>query len=219
MEVIVIGCGRVGAELAYHLFKQGHHVCVVDQNEKAFVGLPIDFHGRALGGDALNQIVLRRAGIETADGVAVVTASDMTNAVVGHVAQTIFKVPSVVVRNFDTRNRFIYDVFNLQVVSPSHWGAQRIEEMLYGQQERTVFSAGNGEVELYELMIPPAWEGKRLNELIPTQGCTPAALTRAGRAVLPVLDTELRPGDFLLVSATLEGIADIRRRVKSAQEV
>ena len=215
MNLIVIGCGRVGSELAYQLFKQGHQVCVVDQDEKAFLKLPLDFKGRRLTGDTLNQIVLRRAGIETADGVAVVTDSDMTNAVVGHIAQTVYKVPSVVVRNFETRYRYIYNAFNLQVVSPSHWGAQRIEEMLHGQEARLVFSAGNGEVELYELMIPSAWEGHRLAELIPEEGCTPSALTRAGGAVLPQLDMLLQQGDLLLVSATMEGIWAIRGKLES----
>jgi trk system potassium uptake protein len=219
MRLIVIGCGRVGSELAYHLFKQGHQVCVIDQNEKAFLGLPVDFLGRTLGGDALNQIVLRRAGIETADGVVVVTNSDLTNAVAGHIAQSFYKVPSVVVGNFDPRNSTIIDAFNLQVVSPSRWGAQRIEEMLYGQEARLVFSAGNGEVELYELLIPPAWEGHLLSELIPPQDCNPAAVTRAGRAMLPQLDLPLKQGDLLLVSATLEGIGDIRRRLEGSPEV
>lgn len=101
MNLIVIGCGRVGAELTYRLFKQGHKVCVVDLIEKTFLNLPIDFRGRTLEGDAKNQIVLRRAGVETADGVAVVTSSDTVNAVVGHVIQTYYKIPSVVVRCFD----------------------------------------------------------------------------------------------------------------------
>lgn len=218
MNVIVIGCGRVGSELAYRLFKQGHQVCVIDQNEKAFLALPVDFKGRTLGGDALNRIILRRAGIENAEGLAVVTNSDMTNAAVGHIAQTLFKVPSVVVRNFEARYRYIYDLFNLQVVSPSHWGAQRIEEMIYGQKARTVFSAGNGEVELYEFRIPPALDGHPLNELIPAQGCSLAALTRAGRAILPQLDTPVNQGDFLLVSATLEGIAELRNKLEGLQE-
>jgi trk system potassium uptake protein TrkA len=82
-----------------------------------------------------------------------------------------------------------------------------------------VFSAGNGEVELYELLMPQVWEGHRLSELIPAQECNPVAVTRAGRAVLPELNMQLKQGDLLLVSATLEGIGDIRRRLKSLQEV
>ena len=168
----------------------------------------MDFRGRTLEGDALNQIILRRAGIETADGVVVVTNFDMTNAVIGHIAQTYYKVPSVVVGNFEPRYRYIYDAFNLQVVSPSHWGAQRIEELLYSLEARMVFSAGNGEVELYEFLIPQLWEDRPLNDLIPQQ---------AGRATLPRSDTVLKQGDLLLVGATLEGITILRQRLENQQ--
>ena len=177
----------------------------------------MDFRGRTLEGDALNQIILRRAGIETADGVVVVTNFDMTNAVIGHIAQTYYKVPSVVVGNFEPRYRYIYDAFNLQVVSPSHWGAQRIEELLYSLEARMVFSAGNGEVELYEFLIPQLWEDRPLNDLIPQQDCQPPALTRAGRATLPRSDTVLKQGDLLLVGATLEGITILRQRLENQQ--
>jgi trk system potassium uptake protein len=219
MNLIVIGCGRMGSELAYHLYQQGHQVCIIDQNERAFLGLPVDFQGRTVGGDALNRIILRRAGIESADGVAVVTNSDMTNAVVGHVAQTFFKVPLVVVRNFEAKYRYLFDSFDLQYVSPSHWGAQRIEEMLYGQEARMVFSAGNGEIELYEQLIPVTWDGHLLSEIIPAHGCTPAALTRSGQAVLPELDMQIQQGDILLVSATMAGIANFRRKLERQAEV
>lgn len=252
MKLIVIGCGRVGSELAYHLFQQGHQVCVVDQYDRSFNTLPGDFRGRTLEGDAMNQIVLRRAGIETADGVVVVTNFDMTNAVIGHIAQTYYKVPSVVVGNFEPRFRYVYDAFNLQVVSPSHWGAQRIEELLYTLEARMVFSAGNGEVELYELLIPPEWDARPLQELIQVevpesagqdqpegagqgpsiaadqgpsiatgQDIQVAALTRAGRAVLPAAGALLKAGDLLLVSATFDGISTIRRRLENlhGQEV
>ena len=36
MNFIVVGCGRVGAELCYHLFKGGHQVVVVDVNKESF---------------------------------------------------------------------------------------------------------------------------------------------------------------------------------------
>ena len=218
MNMIVIGCGRVGSDLAYRLFKNGHKVCVVDQNEKSFSSLPGDFRGRTLEGEALNQIILRRAGIETADGLAVVTGSDTINAVVAHIAQTLFHVPHVIARNYDPHHRSLYEAFNLQMVSSSSWGAQRIEELLYNQEIRTVFSAGNGEVELYEFKIPPVWTGHNLSELLPKQGCCPTALTRAGRAILPNSDTILQAGDIILVSATLDGAEIVRKKFADRQE-
>ncbi len=155
MKMIVVGCGRVGAELADRLSQRGHQVVVIDQSEDAFHNLPADFKGRVVEGQALSQDVLRRAGITHADGLAAVTSSDSINAVVAHIAREEYNVPSVVVRNFNSRWRTMHEVFGLQVVSSTSWGAQRIEELLYQPEIRTVFSAGNGEVELYEFLAGP----------------------------------------------------------------
>jgi trk system potassium uptake protein TrkA len=219
MNMIVIGCGRLGSDLAYRLFLRGHKVSVVDQEEHAFSNLPADFRGRTLEGEAMNQNLLRRAGIESADGVAVVTNSDTVNAIVGHLARTLYNVPYVVVRNFDPRYRPIHETFNLQAISSSTWGAQRIEEMLYSNEVRTVFSAGNGEVEIYEFTVPESWHGHSLQEFLPTQGCSATAITRAGRALLPEKDLLLQKGDVVLIGATLEGASELRQNINSEREV
>jgi trk system potassium uptake protein TrkA len=130
MNVIVIGCGRVGAELSYGLYRKGHKVTVIDQDTEAFCNLPEDFRGLTMRGDVLTQDVLQRAGIEHAQGLAAVTPSDSVNTVLGHIAQVVYKVPKVVVRNFDPRKRAMHEAFGLQVISPVSMGAQRIEEVL-----------------------------------------------------------------------------------------
>jgi trk system potassium uptake protein TrkA len=218
MEVIVIGCGRVGSELAYRVYKKGHHVTIVDSNENSFQNLPADFRGRTIEGEALNQIVLRRAGIETADGLAAVTNSDTLNVAVAHVARTVYEVPNVVVRNYDASLRSLHEAFDLQVVSSTSWGAQRVEEMLYHHEMRSVFSAGNGEVEIYEFTVPSEWNGHSLGEILPAQNVTPSALTRAGKAILPENATILNTGDVVLVSATFDGITNLRQRLKTSLE-
>src|SRR5512136_1785366 len=101
MNLLVVGCGRVGAELSYRLFKSGHQVVVVDSNREAFNRLPPEFRGRTLEGEGLAENVLERAGIRDADGVAAVTNSDTLNAIVAHTARAIFGVRTVVVRNYD----------------------------------------------------------------------------------------------------------------------
>jgi trk system potassium uptake protein TrkA len=214
MKLIVIGCGRVGAELAERLSQRGNQVVVIDQSEDAFHNLSPDFKGRMVEGQALSRDVLRRAGISQADGLAAVTSSDSINAVVAHIAREEFNVPSVVVRNFNSRWRSMHEAFGLQVVSSSSWGAQRIEELLYQQETRTVFSAGNGEVELYEFQVPAKLEGRLLSELIPESGCVVAALSRAGRAVIPDLSLPLKEGDAIVVSATLDGSEALRQRLR-----
>lgn len=218
MNFIVVGCGRVGAELAYRLFKRGHKIAVIDTKESAFKNLPEDFRGRMVHGEALQKEILHRAGIDYADGLATVTSSDMTNAVVARIARLVYNVPNVLVRNFNPLWRPMHEAFGHQVISSSSWGAQRMEELLYHYEVTTVFSAGNGEVELYEFMIPAEWEGRTLNELLPENGCSPSALTRAGRAILPDCNARLQTSDLVLVSATFEGINALRTQLRMLQD-
>ncbi len=210
MKVIVIGCGRLGSDLAGRLSKCNHEVVVLDTLKDAFKNLPPDFHGRTVVGDAMDQDVLHRAGIENADAVAVVTTSDSLNAVVGKIARSFYKVKNVVVRNYDPRNRALLEVFDLQMVSSSVWGAQRLEEMIYHSELTTVFSAGNGEVEVYEVAVSEEWSGRKLGEML-LPGSVPVSLTRAGKAFIPTADTTLTHGDIVHLAATLEGIQAVRK--------
>ncbi len=219
MNVIVVGCGRMGSELAYRLFKMGHHVTVMDVVASAFRNLPADFVGHMVEGEIFARDVLHRAGIEHADGLATVTNSDSFNAVVGHLARTVYHVPNVVVRNYDPHWRALHDLFGFQVISSSSWGAQRTAEIISQASLPAVFSAGNGEVEVYELMLPAPWDGRQLRELIGVDACVAVAITRGGYAQLPKPETVLRTDDVIHVSATLEGIQSLRARLGGLREV
>jgi len=219
MNFIVVGCGRVGAELCYHLYKSGHQVVVVDSNRQAFNRLHPDFRGRTLEGEGLAESVLERAGIREADGLAAVTNSDALNAVVAHAAREFFNVPIVVARNYDPNLRSMIEAFGLQTVGSTVWGAQRVEEMLMNPSEKVVYSAGNGEVEIYEVHIPDRWSGHTLGELMnPLKECHPVALTRAGRACLPDMGMQLQADDLLNVSTSFEGIGALTARLSKEAE-
>ena len=103
-------------------------------------------------------------------------------------------------------------------MSSTSWGAQRIEELLYHVDVRAVFSAGNGEVEIYEVILPQAWEGKTLKEFIDCDRCLAISVSRAGRAFLPDEGTALLEGDLVYLSATLDGIQSLRRRINLVKE-
>jgi trk system potassium uptake protein TrkA len=219
MNFIVVGCGRVGAELCYHLFKSGHQVVVVDSNKQAFNRLHADFRGRTLEGEGLAESVLERAGIREADGLAAVTNSDALNAVVAHVARTFYNIPNVVARNYDPNLRAIIEAFGLQTVGSTYWGAQRVEELLMNPLQKVVYSAGNGEVEVYEVLVPEVWNDRTLGELLnPLKGVYPVALARAGRSFLPEAETKLQTGDLLNVSSTFEGIGALTARLSKRVE-
>jgi trk system potassium uptake protein TrkA len=220
MNFIIIGCGRVGAELAYHLFQGGHQVVVVDTDKAAFNRLRPDFRGRTTEGDVLAEDTLERAGVEKADGVAVATNSDTLNAVIGHTIRTHYpSVKQLIVRNYDPAMRGMLESFGLQMVSSTAWGAERLQEMLTDSAYRAVFSAGNGEVELYEMPVPAVWVGRELNDLM--KACKEivyVAMTRAGRAFLPGEVAKLESGDILTVGAKLAGIEKLRGLLEKGPE-
>jgi trk system potassium uptake protein len=220
MNFIIIGCGRVGAELAYHLFKGGHQVVIVDGRKESFNRLHPDFRGRTLEGEGLAESVLERAGIREAHGLAAVTNSDTLNAVVAHTAIAFYKVPNVVARNYDPNLRSVIEAFGLQTVGSTYWGAQRVEELLMNPSQKAVYSAGNGEVEVYEVTIPENWNDRTLGQLLEAlKQCYPVALSRAGRASLPEIETVLKTGDLLNVSSTFEGIGALTARLSKKAEV
>ncbi len=218
MNVIVVGCGRMGAELAYRLYQNRHEITVIDQVGEAFQNLPPDFRGRMLEGDVLSSDMLHRAGLGTAQALAAVTSADTINAVVGHVARTVYHIRNVVVRNFDPRYRPMHEAFGLQIVSSSSWGAQRMEEMLAPGALHTVFSAGNGEIEVYEMLVHAGWDGQSLHAALPIGQCLVISLTRAGRALQPTPDMMLRAGDILHLSADQAGIEAVRQRLVALGE-
>jgi trk system potassium uptake protein TrkA len=220
MNFIVVGCGRFGSELAYRLFQNGHQVVVVDNNQQSLNRLHPDFRGRTVIGDTLSADTLSRAGADKAEGIAVVTNSDALNAVIGHSVRVHYpNVKQVVVRNYDPAMRDMLEAFGLQLVSSTAWGAERVQELLIDPSFRAVFSAGNGEVEMYEMYISQKWNGMSISELL--KGCSEivtVALTRAGRAELPSPSTTLHKDDILTVSATLEGVRALREKLHEGKE-
>lgn len=214
MKTIIVGCGRAGAELAYRLFQKGHRVSIIDPNAQAFNNLPTAFRGHTVEGDALNQEVLQSAGIKDAEALATMTNLDALNVVVAHTARIVYHIPRIVARNYDPRTRPVYEAFGIQFFSSVIWGAQRFEEVL-NDEARAIFSAGNGEVAIYEVAAPPTWVGKPLAAIV-SEGVVLAAVTRSGRAILPTPDQPIEANDLLHLSATPAGIAALNRRFKEA---
>ena len=217
MNVIIVGCGRVGAELALLLGRRGHDVTVIDHVGSSFGHLDPAYRGRTIEAEPLAEGVLERAGIRETQALASVTNSDAVNAVVAHVARTVYGVPNVVARNYDPRWRVLHEAMGLTSVSSTAWGAQRIEELLERPRLRAVFSAGNGEVELYEVPVPDAWGGRTLGDLLAGVPCSAVSLTRGGRASLPDQGRVLAAGDIVHVTATLEGADRLGRRLEGGE--
>lgn len=219
MNFIIVGCGRMGAELAHRLFEQSHNVALVDQNPEAFDNLPPHFMGRVIEGDGLSQDILRRAGIHQADGLAAVTNSDTLNTVVAHVARTVYHVPRVVVRNYDSRWLALHEAFNLPVVSSTIWGTQRIMSLLDESDLSQLFSLDHGQINLCEFIVPSRYQGHQLLDLFPERDCLVIAVTRAGQELPPAQVSTLEAGDVIYVNVPLAKLVALRHRLDGTKKV
>ena len=92
MNIIVVGCGRVGSQLATMLSIEGHNVVVIDRDETAFRRLGGTFNGVTIRGLGFDEETLEQAGIREADALAATTDLDNTNLMTCEVARKIFGV-------------------------------------------------------------------------------------------------------------------------------
>ncbi len=130
MKVIIIGCGRVGAQLAALLQADGHTITILDRDAGSFRRLPPDFTGTALLGNGLDEGVLKQAGIEEADAFIVVTQGDNRNVMAAQIAKHIFNVPKVLCRIYDPLRRELYETLGLHAISPTTIFAHILKEEL-----------------------------------------------------------------------------------------
>jgi len=132
MKVVIMGCGRVGAQLASLLDKEGHKVTVLDRDADSLRRLPADFNGTALLGNGIDESVLKRAGIENADAFVVVTQGDNRNVMAAQIAKHIFNVPRVLCRIYDPLRQELYSTLGLEAISPTTIFAHILKDKLEG---------------------------------------------------------------------------------------
>lgn len=136
MRVVIVGCGRMGSQVARDLDREGHQVAVIDENASTFRRLGTDFGGETVLGLGIDEDVLRAAGIEQADAFVAVAESDSINIMAAQVAKEIFGVPKVVARMYDPRREDIYRSLGLETISPTIVGARLIREAIADAQRR-----------------------------------------------------------------------------------
>lgn len=130
MNVMIMGCGRMGAQLAQMLEEDGHDVTVLDVDKFAFDHLPTDFKGRKILGDGMDQDTLRRAGAETADAFVAATRGDNRNALAAQIARHVFQIKRVGSVIFDPIREEIYRDLGLRTINPTRIEAQLLRESI-----------------------------------------------------------------------------------------
>ena len=130
MKVVIMGCGRVGSQLAAMLDSEGHQVVILDTEEYSFRRLPSTFNGTALLGDGTDEEVLGKARLEEADAFVVVTQGDNRNIMAAQIAKHIFNVPKIICRIYDPLRRDLYNTLGIEAFSPTTIFAKMLKQQL-----------------------------------------------------------------------------------------
>ena len=122
MNVVIMGCGRVGSTVAARLSEEGHHVAVIDTDAQAFARLPADFRGRRAVGSGTDHLLLEEVGIGEADAFIALASGDNRNLLASQRAKHVFGVATVVTRVKDPLRSELFAELGLQTFSPTKIG-------------------------------------------------------------------------------------------------
>ncbi len=130
MYVIIMGCGRLGAQVATMLETDGHEVAILDLDKLAFDHLPPEFKGKRILGDGTDQDTLRHAGAERADAFVAATRGDNRNALAAQVARHVFNIQRVSSVIFDPIREEVYHALGMRTINPTKLEAQLLRESI-----------------------------------------------------------------------------------------
>ena len=160
MNILVIGCGKVGSQLASMLSEEGHDVSVIDRDAKNFEMLDDNFSGMTTVGVPIDQDVLKQAGIESCDAVAAVSQDDNLNIMCSQLAREIFKVPSVLARIYDPAREDVFSHFGLHTVCPTNLTVSAVKSALTENQSIRTINFGAHTLAFNLIQVPDELVGK-----------------------------------------------------------
>lgn len=132
MNVLVLGCGRLGARLTRDALHEGHNVSIIDKDPASFSRLPTDIQAVIVLGTGIDEDIQRSAGVESADTFIAVTDNDNTNIMAAQIAQRVFDIEHVILRVYDPVRAETYRRLGLTVICPTVMVAELVEQEIPG---------------------------------------------------------------------------------------
>lgn len=209
MNAVVVGCGRVGSQLATLLSVEGHNVVVIDKDPESFKRLGTIFNGVTIRGLGFDEEVLEEAGARQADAFAAVTNLDNTNLMAAEVARKIFEVPHVVARLYNPVRERTYQQLGLDYVCGTTLVAEfLLDKIMAGHGHHL---ASMGDVEVIQFKVSDAVEGKRVSDVEIPRRFRVSVITRGESMLVPEPETVLHSGDVVVASIKEEAYGKIER--------
>ena len=215
VHIVVVGCGRVGSELAIGLDRSGHSVAIIDRNPAAFVRrIPVDWGGLRVEGAGFDRDVLDEAGISEADALVAVTSGDNTNILAARIARETYDVQNVVARIYDPRRAVLYQRLGIPTVATVKWTTDQVMLKLFPDDSPAEWTDPLGTVKLVQRTLPVGWAGRKLSELAETNGVSVVAITRDAETTLVTDDLICQEGDVLYIMLTAEAEHDLTEAIR-----
>lgn len=211
MYLIIVGCGRVGAELAKLLSGEGHDVVVIDKSQESFSRLGDTFNGLTMVGNGFDLALLKQVGIEKADAFCAVTNGDNTNLISAQVAKKIFRVPKVFARVYDPQRAHIYAALGLDIIS----GTMLFSSMLRDKIIESRFSSyliESKDLGVIEIEVKNDLVGKTIQDInIPGEFIV-VAIKKMQGVIIPEPKTVLKSKDTLMGVVKVSSLQEIREK-------
>jgi trk system potassium uptake protein TrkA len=219
MHAIVVGCGRIGAELAMSIEAAGHSVAIIDKDAKAFSRyLPKKWSGKTVHGFGFDRDHLDEAGAREAGVLAATTGGDNSNIVTARIARETYRIARVVARIQDPRRAVIYERLGIPTVAQVSWGKEQIMRRLFPDETVHEWTDVSGQLSLVEKALPGVWAGKKLSHLAEAGRFQVTAVTRASEARLAGPDLIGQEGDILHVIVGKEHLEALDARLKEGDD-
>ena len=212
MYVIVVGCGRVGSQLATFLSEEGHDVAIIDKKADSFRRLGSTFNGLTIKGLGFDQGVLREAGIEKADAFAAVTDLDNTNMMAVEVATKIFDVPRAIARLYNPNRSLTYQKLGLEFICGTTMLAEKLLESIIAPDVEIISTLGN--LCLVRAVANDSLAGKTVSDVDGETDFKIITIIRGMKNVFIEPSTKIRRHDELIIIAKKELLAQVEKMAR-----
>lgn len=111
MNIVILGAGVVGSQIASQLVSEGHNVVVIEKDAERAKHVTSHVDCMVINEEGNNSATLKRAGIERADFFLSVVDSDEVNMIACGIVESEFEVPVKIarVRNLDYSRAKIFE--------------------------------------------------------------------------------------------------------------
>ena len=212
MQIIIVGCGKVGSALTQRLSKEDNNVCIIDINSEVVHTLATECDVMGIVGNGASYSVLAEAGIENADLFIAVTESDELNLLCCVIARKTAKCHTIArVRNpiYSKEQDFLqHEIGVSMIINPEQTAASEISSLLCFPGAVGIDSFAGGKVEMLRFRIPCGCilDNMALKDVSARIHCQflICAVDRDNEVCIPGGNFVLKSGDVISIVASRE---------------